>query len=89
MNIKRESVARRKQIRFAAILFSLTAAVAFAGWRLSLLKPASSSVERATGIDIVKRGPMVRDVFGMRILMIRAIQLVMRSFERYANAVAA
>ena len=70
MDIKREGVAKRKQIRLAVTLFLATAAVAFAGWRVSLLKPAAPSVERATvWIDTVKRGPMVREVSGLGTLV--------------------
>jgi HlyD family secretion protein len=70
MDIKREGVAKRKQIRLAVSLFLLTTAVAYAGWRVSLLKPAAPSVDRATvWIDTVKRGPMVREVSGLGTLV--------------------
>jgi HlyD family secretion protein len=70
MDIKREGVARRKQIRLAVGLLLTTAVAAYAGWRVSLLKAALPSVDRASvWIDSVRRGPMVREVSGIGTLV--------------------
>ncbi len=66
MDVKREGVAKKKRIKYAIYTVLGLAAVGFGAWRISLLKPASPSVERATvWVDTVKRGPMVRQVRGL------------------------
>lgn len=70
MDVKREGVVRRKRIKLAIYMTLLTGAVAYAGYRISKLEPASPSVEFATlWPDTVKRGPMVRDVKGQGTLV--------------------
>jgi len=66
MDVKREGVGKRKTIRRVIYLTLITAAVLLAGWRVSLMKPAVPAVEASTiWPDVVKRGPMVRDVRGL------------------------
>ena len=61
MDVKREGVAKKKMIKRIIYLTLTAGAVAVISWRLSLLKPAAPTVERATvWIDQVKRGPMLR-----------------------------
>ena len=61
MDVKREGVAKKKMIRRIIYIILTLAAVGVISWRLSLLKPAAPTVERATvWIDTVKRGPMLR-----------------------------
>src|ERR1041385_3355052 len=70
MDIKREGVARKKLIRRIIYLTLTAMAVGVITWRLSLLKPAAPTVERATvWIDSVKRGPMLREVKGLGTLV--------------------
>jgi HlyD family secretion protein len=66
MDIKREGVAKKKLIRRIIYIFLTVVGVAVISWRLSLLKPAAPTHERATvWIDSVKRGPMLREVRGL------------------------
>jgi HlyD family secretion protein len=82
MDIKREGVAKRKRIRLAIYLTLVAAAVAVLGWRLTLLKPAAPSVERATvWVDTVKRGPMLRDVRGLGTLVPEDIVWIPAAFD--------
>ena len=61
MDVKREGVAKKKLIRRIYLAYADCCRHCVASWRLSMLKPAAPSVERATvWIDTVKRGPMVR-----------------------------
>jgi HlyD family secretion protein len=65
MDIKREGVTRRKRIKAVLLTAVGLAAAGALTWRLSKLQPAAPSVERATvWVDVVKRGPMLRDVKG-------------------------
>ena len=58
---------KRKQIMFGAIAVIIIAGVSVG---LSQLQPAAPTVERATvWVDIVKRGPMVRQVRGLGTLV--------------------
>src|SRR5688500_10190057 len=58
---------KRKQIMFGAIAVIMIAGVSVG---LSQLQPAAPTVERATvWVDIVKRGPMVRQVRGLGTLV--------------------
>ena len=70
MDIQRPSNARAKKIRriiYAAVALSLVAGVSYG---LSRLRPAAPSVDNSTiWPDTVKRGPMVREVRGLGILV--------------------
>lgn len=82
MDIKREGVARKKRIRLAAYSVLILGAVSVGGWRLSLLKPASPTVEFATlWPDTVKRGPIVLDVRGLGTLEPEDIVWIPTAFE--------
>jgi HlyD family secretion protein len=82
MDIKREGVAKKKLIRRIIYLSLIAAAIAAGSWRLSLLKPAAPSVELATvWPDIVKRGPMVRDVRGLGTLQPEDIIWIPAAFD--------
>ncbi len=60
MDVKREGVAKKKMIKRVIYIILTLAVVGVISWRLSLLKPAAPTVERATvWIDTVKRGPIV------------------------------
>ena len=82
MDVKREGVAKKKRIRLGIILLLVASAVVLAGWRVSKLKPAAPSVERATvWIDSVKRGPMLREVRGLGTLVPEEIVWIPAAFE--------
>lgn len=82
MDVKREGVARKKRIRL--VLYTI-AGLLLAGYgysRVSQLKPAAPSVERATvWVDTVKRGPMVRQVRGLGVLVAEDIVWVPAAFD--------
>ena len=70
MDVARPDQTRKKRIR--RVLYGALAVLAVAGITLGLskLKPAAPGVERGTVlIDVVKRGPMVRDVRGQGTLV--------------------
>ena len=70
MDIQRPSNARAKKIK--RILYVTVAVVAIAGVTLGLsrLRPAAPSVDRGTvWTDVVKRGPMLREVRGLGTLV--------------------
>ncbi len=70
MDIQRPSNARAKKIK--RILYVTVAVVAIAGITLGLsrLRPAAPSVDRGTvWTDVVKRGPMLREVRGLGTLV--------------------
>src|SRR6202163_3303575 len=82
MDVKREGVAKRKTIRRVVYLVLLLAAVALAGWRVSLVKPAVPVVEASTiWPDTVKRGPMVREVRGLGTLVPEDILWFQAAFD--------
>ena len=82
MDVKREGVAKRKTIRRVIYLVLLLAAVALAGWRVSLVKPAVPVVEASTiWPDTVKRGPMVREVRGLGTLVPEDILWFQAAFD--------
>jgi|GraSoiStandDraft_58_1057296.scaffolds.fasta_scaffold48314_2 HlyD family secretion protein len=82
MDIKREGVARKKLIRRIIYLTLTAMAVGVITWRLSLLKPAAPTVERATvWIDSVKRGPMLREVRGLGTLVPEDIIWIPAAFD--------
>lgn len=70
MDVPRTGARRRKLIRRSVLALLLVAAVPLITWGLSRLKPAAPSVDRATlWTDEVKRGPMVRQVRGLGVLV--------------------
>jgi len=82
MDVKREGVAKKKMIKRIIYLTLTAGAVAVISWRLSLLKPAAPTVERATvWIDQVKRGPMLRQVRGLGTLVPEDILWVPTAFD--------
>jgi len=70
MDVPRQGVKRQKLIR-RIIWITLTAiSIPLATWGLSRLKPAAPSVEKSTlWPDVVKRGPMLRQVRGLGTLV--------------------
>ena len=88
MDIKRKGVARKKRIRLGIVLFLITASGTLAGWRVSKLKPAAPSVERATvWIDSVKRGSMLREVRGLGTLVPEEIVWIPAAFESQVSKI--
>lgn len=82
MDVKREGVAKKKLIKRIVYLTLTAAAVAVISWRLSLLKPAAPTVERATvWIDSVKRGPIVIEVRGLGTLVPEDIVWIPAQFD--------
>jgi len=70
MDIARPSNARRKRVKQVLYLVVGLAAVAVVSFGLSRLKPAAPTVEASTlWPDVVKRGPMVRQVRGLGTLV--------------------
>ncbi len=90
MDIKREGVAKKKMIRRVIYLVVVLAALALAGWRVSLLKPAAPVVEAATlWPDTVKRGPMVREVRGIGTLVPEDILWIQAAFDSQVSRIMA
>jgi HlyD family secretion protein len=90
MDIKREGVAKKKMIRRVIYLVIIVATVGVAGWRVSLLKPAVPIVEAATiWPDVVKRGPMVREVRGLGTLVPEDILWIQAEFESQVKRIRA
>lgn len=88
MDVKREGVAKKKLIKRIIYLTLTAGAVAVISWRLSLLKPAAPTVERATvWIDQVKRGPMLRQVRGLGTLVPEDIRWRPTAFEGSVQSV--
>jgi len=88
MDIQRQGIARRKRIRLRFLLLIISAAVVFAGWRVSKLQPAAPTLERATVlIGSVKRGPMLRDVHGVGTLVPEDIVWIQAEFEGQASKI--
>lgn len=70
MDIPRPSAGRKKKIKRLIYVVAFLGVASAAMLGLSRLKPAAPSVERATlWTDIVKRGPMLRDVRGLGTLV--------------------
>ncbi len=70
MDIQRTDAKRRKVIRIAVVLTTLTLAVGGIGYGVSRLKPAAPPVDfSALWPDTVKRGSMVREVRGIGTLV--------------------
>ena len=90
MDVKREGVAKKKLVRRILIMLVVSAAVAAAVWRVSLLKPAAPVVEASTiWPDVVKRGPMVRDVRGTGTLVPEDIQWIQAAFDAQVSRILA
>jgi len=88
MDVKREGVAKRKMISRVFYLVLLLAAVAVAGWRVSLVKPAVPVVEASTiWPDTVKRGPMVREVRGLGTLVPEDILWFQAAFDSQVTGI--
>jgi HlyD family secretion protein len=82
MDVKREGVAKKKRIKIAVYSVVALGLLGFGFWRVSLLKPAAPSVERATvWVDTVKRGPMVRQVRGLGTLVPEDILWIPAAFD--------
>src|ERR1043166_64817 len=82
MDIKREGVARKKLIRRIIYLTLTAMAVGVITWRLSLLKPAAPTVERATvWIASVKRGPILPEGRGLGPLVPEDIIWIPAAFD--------
>ena len=82
MDIARPDQTRQKRIR--RIIYGAIAVVAVGGITLGLskLKPAARGVDRGTVlIDVVKRGPMVRDVRGQGTLVPEDIRWIPATTE--------
>src|SRR5271168_1560042 len=83
-----KEVARRKLFRRIAVIVVILAAIPLITWGLSRLKPAAPSVERATvWVDTVKRGPMVRQVRGLGVLVAEDIVWIPAAFDSQVSKV--
>ena len=70
MDVVRVGVARTKKIKRAIYVTVGLIVASFVTLGISRLEPAAPTVERATvWIDVVKRGPMLRDVRGLGVLV--------------------
>jgi HlyD family secretion protein len=70
MDVPRPKALRNKRIKQAIYALIVVVAVSFVALGVSRLKPAAPTVEKATvWTDIVKRGPMLRDVRGLGTLV--------------------
>ena len=88
MDVKREGVARKKRIK---LILGTIVGLLIAGFgysKVSQLKPAAPSVERATvWVDTVKRGPMVRQVRGLGVLVAEDIGWAPAAFDSQVSKV--
>ncbi len=76
MDIARPDIKRKRQRRLAVIIVSVIIAVGVASALVFRLKPAAPSVERSSMYtDVVKRGPLVRQVRGLGTLVPREDKL--------------
>ena len=88
MDIRREGVVLRRRIRTAAVTILALALAGFAGWRVTQLKPAVPSVERATLlIDGVKRGDILIEVRGIGTLVPEEIVWIPAAFESQVSKI--
>jgi HlyD family secretion protein len=88
MDVKREGVARKKRIKLVLYTIAGLLLAGFGYSRVSQLKPAAPSVERATvWVDTVKRGPMVRQVRGLGVLVAEDIVWVPAAFDSQVSKV--
>jgi HlyD family secretion protein len=77
MDIPRESQARKRRIRRGLYGLVGLGAVAAVTMALGRLRPAAPTVERSTvWVDVVKRGPMLRQVHGIGRLVPEEIQWI-------------
>lgn len=77
MDIARPGEKRKKRIRRTIYISAALLVVVGIGLGLSRLSPAAPSVDKATAFpDVVKRGPMVRDVRGLGTLVPETIWTV-------------
>jgi HlyD family secretion protein len=82
MDVKREGVAKKKRIKLILYTIAGLLVAGFGYSKVSQLKPAAPSVERATvWVDTVKRGPMVRQVRGLGVLVAEDIVWVPAAFD--------
>ncbi len=82
MDIARPSQARQRRLRRLAYAGAGGVAILLITLGLSRLKPAAPSVERATvWIDIVKRGPMLRQVRGLGTLVPEEVRWIPATAE--------
>src|SRR5579862_4432502 len=90
MDVKREGVGKRKAIRRVVYLTLTLVAVVLIGWRVSLMKPAVPVVEASTvWPDVVKRGPMVREVRGLGTLVPEDILWFQAEFDSQVSRILA
>jgi len=88
MDIKREGVVKRKRVRAAILTILVVALASAAGWRISQLKPALASVERATLlIDTVKRGDILIEVRGNGTLVPEDIVWIPAAFDSQVSKI--
>ena len=82
MDVPRPNVAARKRRRRIVTISTVGLAIVIAAIGLSRLKPAVPSVDRSTvWIDTVKRGPMVRQVRGLGVLVPEEIRWIAANTE--------
>src|SRR5277367_6862022 len=82
MDVKREGVARKKRIKLVLYVVAGLLIAGFGYSRVSQLKPAAPSVDRATvWVDTVKRGPMVREVRGLGTLVVEDFIWIPATFD--------
>ncbi|PYS56690.1 MAG: RND transporter, partial [Acidobacteria bacterium] len=82
MDVPRQGVAAKKRKRRILIISASAVGLLLATFALSRLKPAAPSVERSSvWIDMVKRGPMVRQVRGLGTLVPEDIRWIPANTE--------
>jgi HlyD family secretion protein len=82
MDIPRPDVARKKRKHRIMIASGAVLALILTTFALSQLKPAVPSVDRSTiWVDTVKRGPMLRQVRGLGVLVPEEIQWIAANTE--------
>jgi HlyD family secretion protein len=70
MDVPKQGARRKKIIRRTILGAALAVAIPLITWGLSRLKPAAPAVEKSTlWTDTVKRGPMLRQVRGLGVLV--------------------
>src|SRR5262245_37565848 len=88
MDVQRVGVAKRRRIRAVVITLLLLAVASMAAWRISQLKPAAPSVERATLlIDTVKHGDIMIDVYGLGTLVPENIVWIPATFDSQVSRI--
>ena len=78
MDVKRDpKVLRKKKIRQFSVLGVVVVALGFVTWKVMGLQPAAPSVAATTlWYDVVKRGPMIRNVRGSGTLAPKEIRWI-------------